>query len=167
MDEAAFLDAVRRSRNLHRPWVSPPVSSKAFRAYLAKLRLGTHAAFFIGLSDSDALVGVVNISEIVRGCFQSGYLGYYAFEPYAGQGLMKEGLAKVITFAFRKMKLHRLEANIQPGNVASRSLAQSLGFREEGLSLRYLKIGGRWQDHERWTLLVEDWTDRQRRTAKG
>jgi len=70
---------------------------------------------------------------------------------------MTEGLQLVLRHAFRRLKLHRLEANIQPANTASIRLVRSLGFRKEGFSPRYLKIGGRWRDHERWALLVEDW----------
>jgi ribosomal-protein-alanine N-acetyltransferase len=70
---------------------------------------------------------------------------------------MQEGLAKVITHAFDVMKMHRLEANIQPGNLRSKALVKRLGFRREGLSPRYLKINGRWRDHERWAILSEDW----------
>jgi ribosomal-protein-alanine N-acetyltransferase len=99
---------------------------------------------------------VVNISEIVRGIFQSAYLGYYAFEPLAGHGLMRQGLGRVIDHAFDKMRLHRLEANIQPQNRRSIRLVRSLGFRREGLSRRYLRIAGHWRDHERWALLAED-----------
>jgi ribosomal-protein-alanine N-acetyltransferase len=102
-------------------------------------------------------VGVVNISEIVLGPFRSAYLGYYAFEPFAGRGLMRKGFELVLTTAFRTLKLHRLEANIQPANLASRRLVKRLGFTREGLSPRYLKIAGRWRDHERWALLSEEW----------
>ena len=104
-----------------------------------------------------AILGVINVSEIVRAAFQSAYLGYYAFHPHAGQGYMTEGLGLVLRHAFRSLGLHRLEANIQPGNTASRALAQGLGFRMEGFSPRYLKIGGRWRDHERWAIVREAW----------
>ena len=114
-------------------------------------------AFLIWSDEPRALVGVVNVNEIVRGSFCSAYLGYYAFVPYAGRGLMKEGLAQVIAHVFKKTKLHRLEANIRPGNIRSKALVKSLGFRREGLSPRYLKINGRWRDHERWAILGEDW----------
>lgn len=150
-----FLAAVRRSRKLHGPWISAPWTPTAYRAYLRRLRDERHVGYLVCLRDSDRLVGVVNISEIVRGAFQSGYLGYYAFTPFERRGLMAEGLALVIDEAFRTLGLHRLEANVQPGNTASIRLIRRLGFRREGYSPRYLKIRGRWRDHERWALLAD------------
>jgi [ribosomal protein S5]-alanine N-acetyltransferase len=154
---AAFLAGVRRSRRLHTPWVSPPASAAAYAAYLRRSRRSTHVAYLIVLRDSGDLVGVVNVSEIVHGAFRSAYLGYYAFVPHAGRGLMREGLALVITEAFRRHRLHRLEANIQPANRSSIRLVRRLGFKREGFSRRYLKIQGRWRDHERWAILAENW----------
>jgi ribosomal-protein-alanine N-acetyltransferase len=156
-DERAFLAAVARSRALHHPWVQPPADSAAFRRWLARSRLAAQESFLVRIREGGDLVGVVNLSEIVRGIFRSAYMGYYAFRPHAGQGLMSEGMRRVITAAFRELDLHRLEANIQPGNTASIRLVERLGFRREGLSPRYLKINGRWRDHERWALLAEEW----------
>jgi ribosomal-protein-alanine N-acetyltransferase len=150
-DEAAFLAAARRSRALHRPWMSPPSTSAAVRKFLTRPRGQRHATFLI--FHGRDLVGVVNVSEIVGGSFHSAYLGYYAFVPFARTGLMRAGLARVISHAFTKLKLHRLEANIQPANTRSIKFAKSLGFRREGFSPRYLKIGGRWRDHQRWAIL--------------
>ena len=144
---------MRRSRRLHRPWVAAPATLAAYRRYVRRTRTPSHAGYLI--RHEGELVGVVNVSEIVRGNFHSAYLGYYAFAPHAGQGLMAEGLALVIRDAFRRLRLHRVEANIQPGNKASLRLVRRLGFRREGYSLRYLKIGGRWRDHERWALLAD------------
>ncbi|MEO5741308.1 MAG: GNAT family N-acetyltransferase [Vicinamibacterales bacterium] len=156
-DEAEFLAAVERSRALHHPWVQAPATSEAFRDDLAKRKNPRSTSFFIWTEGTRGLVGVVNVDEIVRGSFRSAYLGYYAMVPHAGRGLMKDGLARVITHAFTTMKLHRLEANIQPRNRPSKALVKSLGFRREGFSPRYLKVNGRWRDHERWAILSEDW----------
>jgi [ribosomal protein S5]-alanine N-acetyltransferase len=106
---------------------------------------------------------VVNLSEIVRYGFQSAYLGYYAFTPHAGKGNMRAGIELVLARAFGDLGLHRVEANVQPANRRSIALVRGLGFRFEGLARRYLKIGGRWRDHEHWTVLREDW--RARRAA--
>jgi len=76
---------------------------------------------------------------------------------FAGQGYMTEGMRLALAQAFGPLKLHRLEANIQPANTDSIALVKRLGFKREGYSPRYLKIGGRWQDHERWAVLREDW----------
>lgn len=156
-DERAFLEAVRRSHKLHHPWVQPPSTSDAFQGHIARRDGIRHATFFLWVEKPDGLVGAVNISEIVLGAFQSGYLGYYAFAPYAGRGLMRKGLSLVVTHAFREIKLHRLEANIQPENVRSKALVKALGFTREGYSPRYLKVAGRWRDHERWAILSENW----------
>jgi len=153
-----FLAAVRRSRKLHGRWVTPPATPESFDAYLARLGGSTHLAFWV-LSESGELAGVFNVNEIVRGGFCSGYLGYYAFVPHQGRGYMHRGLSAVLSEVFRRQRLHRLEANIQPGNEASRRLVQAAGFRLEGFSPRYLKIGGRWRDHERWAITVEDWRE--------
>ncbi len=154
--EREFVAAVLLSRKLHRGLVAPPDTPDKYRDFLNTLRTGTRESFFVNVIASDALAGVINVSEIVRGSFQSAYLGYYALEPYAGTGHLREGLQKVIAHAFGKLKLHRLEANIQPTNERSIALVKSLGFRLEGYSLRYLKIAGRWRDHERWALLADD-----------
>ena len=132
----------------------PPNTPASFRNGLARWKLPSNKCFFIWHSRRE-LVGVVNISEIVRGPFCSAYVGYYAFEPFAGRGFMTEGLRQVIDHLFGKMKLHRLEANIQPENRRSIDLVKRLGFRKEGYSPRYLKVAGRWRDHERWALLSD------------
>ncbi len=156
-DAPAFLAAARRSRAFLRRWAPPPCTAKAYRAYLKRLRKPTHDGRFVVLRTSRELVGVINLNEIVRGSFRSAYLGYYAFVPHTGLGYMTEALTLVLRWAFRELHLHRLEANIQPGNQASRALVRRLGFRREGFSRRYLQIAGRWRDHERWALLAEDW----------
>jgi ribosomal-protein-alanine N-acetyltransferase len=130
--------------------------------YLERVRGERHAGFLLRRLEDDALVGLVNVNEIVRGLFQSAYLGYWIGGPHARRGYMTDGLALVLRQAFGPLKLHRVEANIQPANAASIALVRRLGFRHEGLSRRYLKISGRWRDHERFALLKEDWRARRR-----
>jgi ribosomal-protein-alanine N-acetyltransferase len=136
----------------------------AFAAYLRRSRRPGDKSYWVRTSAGE-LAGVINLSEIVRGSFQSAFLGYYAFSPHDRQGHMTRGLRAALREAFRTLRLHRVEANLQPGNVASRRLIRRLGFRREGYSPRYLKVSGRWRDHERWAMTIEDW--RPRGTGAG
>lgn len=150
-DAAAFIAAARASRKLHRPWVQPPCDSEAFARYVARFDASAHHGFVVE-ADGE-LAGAVNLTNIVMGAFCSGYLGYYAFAGFEGRGLMTHGLNAVVNHAFKDLGLHRVEANIQPANAASIALAKRCGFQLEGYSAKYLKIGGRWCDHERWARL--------------
>ncbi len=154
-DQRAFLASVRASRRLHGSWVSPPATSALFRKYMARMALPQNHAFAICTGDPQQIAGVVEVTNIVLGAFRSGYVGYYAFAGYERQGVMRAGLRSVVKHAFTQLKLHRLEANIQPVNAASIALVRSVGFRLEGYSPRYLKIRGRWRDHERWAIVAD------------
>ncbi|HEV2861298.1 MAG TPA: GNAT family protein [Pyrinomonadaceae bacterium] len=156
-DREEFIALTHDSRRLHRGLVSPPEDDAAFDSYLERCTRPNFVGLLLCRAEDGRLLGVFNLSEIVRGNFQSAYLGYYAGEPYAGRGYMTEGLRLVLRHAFENLKLHRIEANIQPTNVASIRLARRAGFTQEGFSRHYLKISGRWRDHERWALLAEDW----------
>ena len=159
-DRDEVLALVRRSRALQRGFMHPGETPADWTAYLRRLRGDRHAGFLVRRLEDDAFVGLVNVNEIVRGVFQSGYLGYWVGGPYARQGYMTEAVGLVLRQAFGRLGLHRVEANVQPHNAASTALVRSLGFRLEGRSPRYLKIGGRWRDHDRWALLAEEWRAR-------
>ncbi len=103
-----------------------------------------------------AIIGLVNINQIVRGSFLSAYLGYHGMAGRTGGGAMTEAVRLAVAHAFGPLGLHRVEANIQPANAPSRALVQRLGFALEGFSPRYLRIGGAWRDHERWAKLADE-----------
>jgi len=148
-DEAAFVAATRASRRLHGAWVQPPRDADAFARHLARFDGVAHHGFVVATPEGE-LAGAINLTNIVMGAFCSGYLGYYVFAGFDGRGLMTQGLNAVVRHAFKELGLHRVEANIQPGNTASIALAKRCGFTLEGYSPKYLKIAGRWRDHERW-----------------
>ncbi|WP_033330221.1 MULTISPECIES: GNAT family N-acetyltransferase [Actinomadura] len=151
-DEARFVELACASSAFHRPWVNPPVSAEQFSAYLARFDEVTAVGMVVCLRDGGDLAGFVNINGIVRDSYQRGMLGYAAFLPYAGQGYLSEGVALAVRYAFERLELHRVEADIQPGNDASVRLVKRLGFRREGFSPGFIKIDGEWRDHERWAL---------------
>jgi ribosomal-protein-alanine N-acetyltransferase len=152
-----YLQALSRSRRLYRNLMTVRASEQDYLNFLKHTRSPRSANFFVVMKASRELVGAINIENISRGLFQSATLGYHAFLPHAGKGLMREGLIQVIEHAFDVLRLHRLEANIQPQNRRSIALVESLGFTLEGYSPRFLKICGRWRDHERWAILREHW----------
>jgi [ribosomal protein S5]-alanine N-acetyltransferase len=156
-DATRFCSLMQASRRFHGSWVQPPLTAIEFAGYLTRSRDPDSAGLLICRSEDHDIVGVFNFSYIVRGALQSGFLGYYAPAEHAGCGYMRDGMQLVLRFAFRMLKLHRIEANIQPDNTRSRTLARGAGFRLEGLSPRYIKLAGRWRDHERWALLAEEW----------
>lgn len=156
-DSAPLALALRRSRSLHRPWTHVDAKPEALAAWIERAHSESFTAL-LALDRANAQpVAVFNLSQIFYGPFCNAYLGYYALAPYLGQGWTRAALPLVLEVAFAQMKLHRLEANIQPGNTASIALVRGAGFRHEGFSPRYLKIGGRWRDHERFALTAEAW----------
>lgn len=159
-DVKEYVDKNRSSLSMHRPWVYPPTTPEGFRHYVELLKSVRYKGFFICRKEDGAIVGVVNISEIIRGVMNGAFVGYWIYDGFEGRGYMTEGLALVFDHAFDGLGLHRLDVSIQPGNTSSIALAKRLGLIKEGFSPKYLKIGGEWRDHERWALIAEDWSSR-------
>lgn len=109
----------------------------------------------------ERFVGEINLSSIQRGPFQSGHLGYWIDQSYAGRGLVPEAVVVVFRFAFEELGLHRVQVSIIPRNRASRRVAAKLGLRDEGIAVRYLEIDGRWEDHIRYAITAEEWLVRR------
>jgi ribosomal-protein-alanine N-acetyltransferase len=154
-DGPELVRANQESRAYHLPWVEPFVDQAGFDAWFTRTVIGPHVALVAREGAGGRICGVVNLNEIVMGALQSAYLGYYGMAWCAGSGLMTEAVGVAVRFAFETVGLHRVEANIQPGNTRSIALARRLGFAREGFSPRYLRIGGAWRDHERWARLAD------------
>ncbi len=151
-----FIRMVCSSRDLHSPWVEPPSTPEKYAAYLQTRTGLADDGFLVCEIDSGAIAGVINLNCIVRGHFQSAYLGYYGSAALARRGLMTEGMRLVTQYAFQELRLHRVEANIQPANLASIALVKKCGFGLEGFSPRYLMVAGEWRDHQRWAILADE-----------
>jgi len=164
-DEKNFLNAMQRSVQLHRLWVKAPQTSEEFQAYIKRSQQDNQRSLLV-LKDNQ-IAGVFNINEIVRGCFQNAFLGFYAVSGFENQGVMIAGLKLVLKYAFEELKLHRIEANIQPENKRSINLMKKNKFRYEGFSPRYLKINDQWCGHEHWVITYEEYIqDTQEVTEK-
>ncbi|MGW2013450.1 GNAT family N-acetyltransferase [Streptomyces sp. NPDC001927] len=157
-DAEEFTARARESRATHRPCLFPPDRPEHYVAYAKALTEDPARAGFLVCerAEQGRIAGFLNINNIVRGAFLSGALGYGAFTHAAGRGLMSEALGLLLPYAFGPLGLHRLEANIQPGNAASRALVRRAGFRLEGFSPAMLHIDGAWRDHERWAITAPE-----------
>jgi ribosomal-protein-alanine N-acetyltransferase len=138
---------------LHQPWIYHGDNN----VYLDKIAKGSTIGFFLWEATHKSLIGVINLNEPVLGLFKSAYLSYYVDMAFSRNGYMTEGLALVLNYVFNEQMFHRLEANIQPENLASINLVKRLGFRYEGFSPKYLYINDIWCDHERWAILADEW----------
>jgi len=130
-DGPELIAANQASQHLHTPWVYPCTDEPGFAAWLATLQSPASASFLIR-DTGGALAGVISRSQIVGGNFRSAYTGFYAIHSHAGRGFLSAGLRLAVAHAFTDLGLHRLEANIQPENLRSKTLVQRLGFRSEG-----------------------------------
>ncbi len=156
-DFAEFTELSKASREFYKNLVSPPVDPKRFEDYLERNKSEANENFLICRIEDGAIAGTINLSQIYRKAFQNAYLGYLLFDKFTGKGLMTEAVEIVLNYAFQTIKLHRIEANVQPQNAASIAVLQRTNFTKEGFSRKYLKIGGRWRDHERWAIIIENW----------
>ncbi|TYB48825.1 GNAT family N-acetyltransferase [Actinomadura chibensis] len=155
-DEEEFVHLAKRSAKLHGRWVRTPTDSEGFRDYLGRFAdPAAGEALLIKRRDTGAIAGHVTLTGIVRGPYERAVLGFAAFAPSAGQGFMTEGVGLTVRYAFDQLGLHRVEADIQPGNEPSRRLVQRLGFRREGFSPDFINIGGIWRDYERWAITAD------------
>ncbi len=141
-------------------WAYDALTRGAFRRrlrmYKAEMRQGVTYSFFVFRRVDDVLLGGVTLSNLRRGVAQSATLGYWIGAPHRRQGYMTEALAAVLNFAFSRIGLHRVEAACLPDNDASQRLLLKSGFREEGYAQEFLRINGRWQDHQLFAILLRE-----------
>jgi len=152
-----LIDLYHSSRVHFRGLTNANFDRERFDQLLIDAAKETNEYFLVCRAEDKAIVGSLNFSQIFRRGFQNTYLGYQLFAGYTGNGYMTEAVEIGLRHAFIELNLHRVEANVQPSNRPSIAVLRRNGFAKEGLSRRYLKINGRWRDHERWAILKEDW----------
>jgi ribosomal-protein-alanine N-acetyltransferase len=156
-DREEFIAAMRASEDFHRPWIASSDLNESFERLLEGVADVRSDPNLLCRAEDGVIVGRFTLSQIVRGPLQSAFLGYTAIAAYSGQGFMTEGMQLLLRRAFAELELHRVEANIQPANERSLALVRRSGFVREGFSEAYLKIDGKWRDHERWAIRLEQW----------
>lgn len=163
-DYAEWAELRASSRAFLEPWepswssdeLSRPAWRHRLRRYREDFASGDSLSFFIEENESRRLAGGITLGNIRRGVAQSGQIGYWMGEAYAGRGYMSEAIGLVADYAFDVLRLHRIEAACIPGNARSVRVLEKAGFRREGLLRSYLRINGSWQDHSLYALIAGD-----------
>ncbi len=141
-------------------WMPDELERGAWRLRLARYRedyaQGTALAFFIFEREGGRLAGGITLGNIRHGVSQSGHIGYWIGERYAGRGLMTDAVRVLARFSFETLRLHRIEAACIPDNARSIRVLEKAGFQREGLLRSYLRINGLWQDHYLYARIADD-----------
>jgi len=156
-DFEEMLALFSESRKFYKGLIDTPETPEKFEAYVARSESETNEYFVICGAADGKIVGSINLSQIFRRSFQNACLGYSLGVKYTGKGFMTEAVELLLRFAFKDLKLHRIEANVQPENQPSIAVLKRCGFTREGFSRKYLKIAGKWRDHEWFAIIIEDW----------
>jgi ribosomal-protein-alanine N-acetyltransferase len=152
------------SRSFLEPWeprwapdeLERPAWRQRLSRYLEDYANGTAVPFFILENEKGELIGGLTLGNIRYGVAQTGQIGYWIGERFAGRGLMLDALGLLVAYAFETLRLHRIEAACIPDNQRSLRLLEKAGFRREGLLRSYLRINGIWQDHYLYALVAGD-----------
>ena len=163
-DYEAWAEIRKENKSYLTPWEPEwderHLSRLSYRSRLAKFKkmVGNDEAypFHIFRASDDCLIGACNITHIQRQVAQTAQLGYWVGEHYARQGFARAAVAAATKFCFETLGLHRIEAGVQSGNMASIKVLEAMGFQHEGTARGYLKINGTWQDHDIWAKLSSD-----------
>jgi ribosomal-protein-alanine N-acetyltransferase len=134
-----------------------PAFRRRLRQYAADWEQDEGYSFLIFTSDErEQLLGGIALTNVRRGVADSGVIGYWMGEVFAGQGYMSEALPLILDFAFETLRLHRVEAACLETNERSRKLLEKSGFSPEGRARGLLKIDGAWRDHILFAILRDD-----------
>lgn len=155
----------QRNADYLRPWeptwpencLEQDFFKRRLRRQMQDWQYGRAYSFLIFDAKDDTLIGGVNINNVLRGVSQQAWLGYWIDQDMQGQGLMAEALRLVMRHSFEQLDLHRLNAACLPANERSAKLLLKLGFTEEGLARKYIRINGTWHDHRLFGYCAEDW----------
>lgn len=151
----------RRNQAWLSPWeaTAPDAASVqfSFSGMVRRMRRDARAgrAMPFVVTYDGRMVGQLTVAHVTWGSLRSATLGYWIDQGYAGRGIIPTAAALGTDHCFA-VGLHRIEIAMRPENVASRRVAEKLGFRFEGVRPRYLHIDGDWRDHLVYALNAEE-----------
>ena len=102
------------------------------------------------------LINNLNLFHIFRGPLQSCLIGYLMDKQFNGKGYTTEAISLAVRYAFDEAKLHRIEAGVMPWNIGSMRVLEKAGFNKEGIAQKSVKINGKWEDHQMFSMLSDN-----------
>lgn len=165
-DARDLLDLRVRNREFLAPWeprrpeMRYTLDQQRAELTFALESAATDRAYHFGIFTlRDELVGTITLANVARGAWQNATIGYFVDEDHNNRGYVTEAIGLVTGLAFAELGLHRVQAGVMPRNPASMRALEKAGYRREGLSLRYLRINGMWEDHVMFAITQEDLDD--------
>lgn len=160
-DAGALANAYARNRDHLQPW--EPIRAESYYTEAgqhgslaaAAAEQATGRGLFWVLVDGGTVVGRISLTDIVRGAFQNGHLGYWIDRDWQGRGLATAAVRHACEEA-AGLGLHRIQAGTLLHNAASQAVLNHCGFASIGTAEKYLRINGSWQDHVLFQKLLTD-----------
>jgi RimJ/RimL family protein N-acetyltransferase len=162
--DADALFALFADPDVMRYWSRPPMTTRAeAEGLIVEIGEGfaqrSHLNWVIAARQDDAVIGTCTLFRF-EPRHRRAEIGYSLRSDHWGKGLAAEAVALAVDWALRTLKLHRIEADIDPRNDGSRKLLQRLGFSSEGVLRERYFVGDEISDTELFGLLASDWASR-------
>jgi RimJ/RimL family protein N-acetyltransferase len=163
-DDADALFALFSDPAVMRYWSRPPMTTLGEAQGLIGEMLDSFEQrslfnWMVSARDDDAVIGTCTLFRIDPR-HRHAEIGYALRSDHWGRGIAGEAVALVLDWAFRRLDLQRVEADIDPRNDGSRQLLARLGFGSEGVMRQRFFVGDEATDSEIFGLLAEDWGKR-------
>jgi ribosomal-protein-alanine N-acetyltransferase len=111
-----------------------------------------YIAWGITLKNETKLIGTITFWNIQKEHYRA-EIGYALHPDQQGRGIMHEAMSTVLNFGFRNMKLHSVEANVNPANGASIKLLERNNFIREAYHRENYYYNGKFLDSVIYSLL--------------
>jgi ribosomal-protein-alanine N-acetyltransferase len=110
----------------------------------------------LSLKNSKEFIGGAGFWRLIKEHYRAG-LGYQIIPKFWRKGFVEEACRAVISFGFEKMRLHSIEANVNPANIPSLKLLEKLGFVQEAYFKENFYFNGKFIDIAIFSLLISKW----------
>ena len=141
------------------PWTDPSQAQRWLRSVQEGYDNGTALQLGIERRADPALVGTCTLFQF-HPASRRAEIGYALGRPYWGAGYMHEALQACVGYAFQTLALNRLEADIDPRNLASAKTLERLGFQKEGHLRERWIVDDEVSDTDLYGLLQREWQAR-------